>query len=402
MSERKSLTALVSAQHAALALRPTEALAKRGLDELFLLEDDKKHRCLAAVSTTDGWGFIDQNGTSVIEPKYCWAASYSSQRACFSHSDWAYYWAFISYSYLHCMRDADHLRFEFLYGQTPDPSKPDNVFGYLDPAGEEVIPPQFCCAEPFRQGIARVASGARQGVGFIGIDGTYEIEPLFDEATNFEDGLAIVCQNEKYGIVDRAGQFVVTPCFDYAWNFSEGLARVRVGEKIGFIDSSGKIAIEPTFDGAWEFAEGLAPVQIEGNWGFITKDGKFSIEPAFYSAFSFSDGTAEVEDWESGGPYRIDRSGAKVTNTVGQESPISERGSQLERAYRAGLWGFENESGNLIIPAVFHSAGEFSNGLARVANEEGRWGYINSAGEVVIPLQFLDCRDFVVIDQVNS
>jgi hypothetical protein len=400
MSERDTQIALASSKRSTLARRAAEVLAKRGLDDLIVSVDGDEHRCLAAVSTTDGWGFIDQRGNFVVEPKYSWAASYSNQRACFSRSDWAYHWAFISYSFLHCMRDADHSRFEFLYGQTPDPSKPSDVFGYLDPSGEVVIPPQFSCAEPFRQGIARVAES--RGVGFIGIDGTFEIEPQFDEATNFEDGLAVVSRDEKYGVLSRAGNFLVTPCFDYVWNFSEGLARFRVGEKIGFIDLAGKIAIEPSFDCAWEFAEGLAPVQIDGSWGFITKEGQFSIEPAFYSAHCFSLGTAEVEDWEGPGPYRIDRTGARVSYVDTKENPTSERGPQLERAYRAGLWGFEDQSGKLVIPAVFQSVGDFSNGLARVANEESLWGYINSKGEIVIPFHFLDCRDFVLVDKENA
>ncbi len=194
----------------------------------------------------------------------------------------------------------------------------------------------------------------------------------------------------------------MSPCFDYVWNFSEGLSRFRVGEKIGFIDQAGQVVIEPSFDGAWEFAEGLAPVQIDGSWGFITKGGQFSIEPSFFSAFSFSGGTAEVEDRESEGPYRIDHTGARVADVDTQEGPTSAGKSRLERAYRAGLWGFENEEGKLIIPAVFQSAGEFSSGLARVADEEGLWGYIDTEGKVEIPLQFADCRDFVLVDQVNA
>lgn len=402
MSQSDFNPALVPVQSSALATRDSASLAKRGLGDLHLLMDIEQHRCLATVSASAGWGFIDKSGKFVIEPRYSWAASYSNRRACFSYSDWAYHWQFISYSYLHCMRDEDHLRFEFLYGQTPDPSKPSDIFGYLDLYGKEIIPPQFCCAEPFREGLARVALKASSGVGFIGIEGVFEIAPQFDNATNFEDGLAIVSRDEKYGVVNRAGEFIVMPSFDYVWNFSEGLARFRVGEKIGYIGRDGKIMIEPRFDGACEFAEGLAPIQIDGSWGFITKDGQVAIEPTFYSASCFSGGTAEVEDWESEGSYRIERNGTRVVDFDSAEDPTSERRSSMERAYRAGLWGFENESGDLIIPAVFHSAGEFSSGLARVANEEDLWGYINTKGEVVIPLQFLDCRDFVFVDKVNA
>jgi len=397
MSEKSTQIAPVSSKRSALAHRSTEVLAKRGLHDLILPENAEKHSCLAAVSTADGWGFIDEKGNFIIEPKYSWAASYSDQRACFSYSEAAYHWRLISYSYRHCMRDADHLRFEFLYGHIFDRAKPGNVFGYLDPSGKEVIPPKFCCAEPFRQGLARVALNTGRGVGFIGVNGAFEIEPEFDEATNFNGEMSIVQKDEKYGVIDRHGRFVATPRFDYVWDFSEGLARARIGEKIGFIDTSGHFAIEPIFDGAWEFAEGLAPVEIDGNWGYIAADGHFSIYPIFSQASCFSGGTAEVDGWDSEAPFLINKDGDRIPSRYEQDVRLQSV-SGLVRVYRAGLWGFANSSGEIVIPAAFQDAAEFSNGLARVANEQGLWGYINARGDIVIPMQFLNSRDFVDVD----
>ncbi|EMU6300714.1 WG repeat-containing protein, partial [Campylobacter coli] len=45
-----------------------------------------------------------------------------------------------------------------------------------------------------------------------------------------------------------SGKFVIEPKFDDAWNFNEGLAGVELNGKWGFIDKSGKIVIEPKFD----------------------------------------------------------------------------------------------------------------------------------------------------------
>ena len=196
----------------------------------------------------------------------------------------------------------------------------------------------------------------------------------------------------------------MTPCFDYVWNFSEGLARFRVGEKIGFIDLAGKIAIEPSFDCAWEFAEGLAPVQIDGSWGFITeKEGQFSIEPAFYSAHCFSLGTAEVEDWEGPGPYRIDRTGARVSYVDTKENPISERGPQLERAYRAGLWGFEGRSGKLGTRLLYSKASVTSQTGSLALPMKRAFGDTSIQKErLSSPFHFLDCRDFVLVDKENA
>jgi hypothetical protein len=378
MSEKNSETALATSKSSAFTLKATEGLAKRGLDDLIQWENDDSRRCLAAVSTVDGWGFVDKRGKFVIEPRYAWAASFSENRACFSNSDSAYGWSFLSPRYDHGWSQADYDRFEFLYGQWPFSDKPDNVFGYLNRSGEEVIAPQFSCAEPFSEGLARVALSRR--VGFIGIDGELRIDAQFDQAANFRDGLAVVRKNEKCGVVDHMGKSVVSPRFDHIWDFSEGLARFRTGEmsRVGFMDQAGSIVIEPSFDDARDFSEGLAPVFVDDRgWGFITKDGKFAIEPMFSGASSFCGGTAEVwesegEVWESEGAYRIDRTGARVPDP-----------DSTQRSQSAGAPGF-------------------ANGLARVENEQRLWGYVDTKGKIVIPFQFFDCRDFVLLDQINK
>ena len=66
--------------------------------------------------------------------------------------------------------------------------------------------------------------------------GTIVINPQFDYAESFSDGLAVVRMGDdyrtgKYGFIDKTGAFVINPQFDVAWKFSEGLARVRIGDR---------------------------------------------------------------------------------------------------------------------------------------------------------------------------
>ncbi len=65
----------------------------------------------------------------------------------------------------------------------------------------------------------------------------------------------------KYGFIDKSGKVVIEPQFDDAEPFSEGLAKVEKDDKYGFIDKSGKVVIEPQFDDAEPFSEGLAKVR---------------------------------------------------------------------------------------------------------------------------------------------
>ncbi|MBI4712918.1 MAG: WG repeat-containing protein [Planctomycetes bacterium] len=78
--------------------------------------------------------------------------------------------------------------------------------------------------------------------------------------------------------VNKTGQVVIEPQFDTANSFGDGLALVRNSKdnhKGAYINKTGKIVIKPQFDGAKDFSEGVASAEIGGRWGFIDKTGNF-------------------------------------------------------------------------------------------------------------------------------
>ena len=63
----------------------------------------------------------------------------------------------------------------------------------------------------------------------------------------------------KFGYVDRNGNVVIEPQFDEAYEFSDGLAWAVKDGKSGYIDNTGALVIEPGKYG-FPFADGLASV----------------------------------------------------------------------------------------------------------------------------------------------
>src|SRR5258705_7792584 len=157
-----------------------------------------------------------------------------------------------------------------------------------------VINPQFDEADSFSEGLAAIRAGAKYG--YIDKQGTIVIKPQFDFAGLFSEGLAGVGIGSKVGYIDKQGNFVITPPFAIAnlFSFSEGLAAVRVGEfltgKWGYIDKQGKVVIKPQFDSVGPFSDGLAVAGVDDKWRYIDQQGQFVIKPQFTSAGSFSDG----------------------------------------------------------------------------------------------------------------
>ena len=137
--------------------------------------------------------------------------------------------------------------------------------------------------------------------GYINVDNEYVIEPQFDLAWHFSDGLAWVrLDGDHVAYIDTGGQFVIGPehqvagaCLLEDCRFVDGLAPQRDATSLawGYIDKSGAWAIDPQFSVAQAFSEGLAAVRSAGRgteFGYIDKSGEWVIEPQFYDALPFT------------------------------------------------------------------------------------------------------------------
>jgi hypothetical protein len=126
--------------------------------------------------------------------------------------------------------------------------------------------------------------------GYIDKQSKLAINPQFEEAGDFSDGLAIVRIGDRYGYIDKSGKLAIQPQFDGAGEFSDGLALVSLGGKYGYVDKSGKLVINPQFETAGEFSDGLALAGMGKRFGYIDKQGKFAINPQFDRAGDFDAG----------------------------------------------------------------------------------------------------------------
>lgn len=367
-----------------------------------LLSSRNEPLCLAAVALNGAWGFIDQTGRLAIPLAYAWVGCFSEGRACFSTSaDGDARPVFISWRFDHGMTAADGERFLFRYGQQPG-VLPSNSLGYMNTAGETTVPPRFVCAEPFTNGVARVATKEKSGTGFVDCEGLAIGSLEFDGAADFQEGYAVVMVEGRFGAITLHGEYSMPPKYDYVWDFTEGLARVLVGDKVGFVNGRGDFAIDPIFDAADSFSDGLAAVCIGRDWGYIDKAGSVVIKPQFWEAGRFRNGKALVEDWDAQKPFWINTGGNITTVIEPEEDESGEFEEGLFRVREDDLWGFQDSSRAFVVKPSFRDAGRFSNGLARVMNHQGLWGYIDRDGQVRILFGFNDARDFLIANAVNA
>ncbi|NNE34510.1 MAG: WG repeat-containing protein [Rhodothermales bacterium] len=159
----------------------------------------------------------------------------------------------------------------------------DGRFGYINRDGDTVIEPRYLDAWYYSNGLAPVQT--EDGWAFIDLEGEVVVES--EQPSTFVGPVHTVEQldidrvrvGELYGFRNAEGQIVIDPQFEQAWHFSDGLARIQNDGKWGYIDRSGQQIIEPRFDVAWDFERGLARVQVGDKYGYIGKDGEYVWAP---------------------------------------------------------------------------------------------------------------------------
>jgi hypothetical protein len=55
---------------------------------------------------------------------------------------------------------------------------------------------------------------------------------------------------------------------------------------------------------------------------------------------------------------------------------------------KTGLWGFMNQSGEIVIPCQWKMASKFREGLAKIVDGNNRCGFIDKTGKLVLPCQW--------------
>lgn len=367
------------------------------------------------------YGFVDETGEWVIEPKYKEANNFIDGYAAVNQNG---KWGFIKPNgEWHVKPKFDQIRtFYDGFAQV----KLNDKWGFIKPDGTYLIEPQFEWVDAFNEGFASVHLDNKKG--YITKTGSYLVKPIFDTVYDFEDGKACVEMNgnsvfdikkgelypdgtiyldgvktsvaelyrgvmkvkkdrhDRYGFVDNDDEWVISPIYDKASPFnSDGLALVKKDGKYGYINYDGGYVVKPTFDDGWSFSEGFAKIKLNGKYGFIKTDGSYLVEPIFDEASYFDHGRASIEkDGEPGYLYpdgkliingrRVDLNAKpKDTETSKKQKDGTKESVKPKRRELYpfmdpddGKWGYQDEDGNVRFLANYDEAGEFIGDYARV------------------------------------
>jgi hypothetical protein len=225
----------------------------------------------AAVYVNGGWGYIDKRGTLVIEPKYLYPVDFRSgyavvsqntrDRRCIDKQGMQVFAQYRIETNFHQQVASIREGFEGEKTFFSDRYR----LGLMNTQGHILVPAQFDDAGYYGAGLCPVRVGSEKSGKPVYADKTASQE--------FDGG--------KWGYVDSTGFLFINPVYDYAKGFRNGLAAVRVGNLWGYINERGSYAFPPQFKFAGYFDGPLATVRLspenqdryENRLAYINQEG---------------------------------------------------------------------------------------------------------------------------------
>ena len=256
----------------------TNALTIHGLEDSALV-----------AGNTGDWHLIDLYGRRINKDTFWHVRSFVDGLAAASRREGGPY-GFINPAGEWVIRPQFHHVTDFSQGLSAAMDDSGREF-YIDRHGDTVIPGPFSRANQFSEGLARVRIGTSDF--YINKAGQTVI-PSSDEWSaggSFYCGRANVLSRrhlEKVFFIDKAGKMVGNNFFDESSAFSEGVAAVASNRKWGAIDLSGNLILPYSLDALDSHSCGKSAAQLEGKYGYVDVNGHWVIRPQYDIAGEFS------------------------------------------------------------------------------------------------------------------
>ncbi|NVO32608.1 WG repeat-containing protein [Hymenobacter lapidiphilus] len=147
----------------------------------------------------------------------------------------------------------------------------------INPAGRRLPPAEVAepaDEDPLEQG--DLVRGPDGKVGFRFTVGTARIPAIYDEIKDNYNGLLLVRQGPKWGVLDNRGKLVQPLQYDSVRRGgSPLLPAVRQNGRWGYLGPEGRRLVEPRYLQAAPFFGGVARVQTpSGSFGYIDTEGR--------------------------------------------------------------------------------------------------------------------------------
>ncbi len=215
-------------------------------------------------------------------------------------------------------------------------------------------------------------------------------KPIYDSATNFADGIAVVKLNSQFFIIDEEFHIKKEIIADICYEPSCNHILCCANHKWFFVDYNGNL-VSDLFEQAYSFIDEYATVKKNGKYYFLTKDNLLLSAPPGYSYNSSPKEKFIIVNDNNN--IQSMKTHYGMIDIYGKEI-IPLKYSALSYSYEgicnAGMfdlkkqkkWGWINQNGEIITEPVFSAVQPFVHGVG-CAKKENCWYIIDPKGKEI-------------------
>lgn len=232
--------------------------------------------------------------------------------------------------------------------------------------------------------------------------GKVVVEPIFEKASPFAEGNAIVKLDGKFGLINKKGKYSIDCKYDsLGWANTDSLP-IFYNDKVGFkqgsfwglVNLKGEEVVSSKFHSISFFEEGIAKVGVlnNENWGIsygaISEDGSFIIQPQFSQLERDATGKFFKTQIQTEDQRKVGLSSIKGKVVIPCEfNQIKELGEGIFAGSNdSQLWEVYNLAGEKLFENAFSEVMPFQQGKA-IAVKDHRYGLIDSQGKILVDFQ---------------
>lgn len=142
--------------------------------------------------------------------------------------------------------------------------------GFADTTGKLIIKPMYDDVSDFVEGLSVVHKG--DSVFYVNKENENTLGRIFADALPFHNGIAPVKVKDKWFLIDRLGE-IKSEAYDEINEMSEDVYIVKQSNTFCAIDEYGQKVYPCKYERLGDFKNGCAYYQSENKYGFITKSG---------------------------------------------------------------------------------------------------------------------------------
>jgi hypothetical protein len=188
----------------------------------------------------------------------------------------------------------------------------DGSIGVVNDQGQIVVPCRFDQVwTPSGDHYLRVLLDLKTGLYHL--EKGIIVPAEYDQIWEFENGLAKVMKNRKFGYVNSDGLMIV-PCeYQHIWSPRDGRMKVINDGLTGFLGTDGNVIVPVIYQYIRDYENGFAQVVRNGKMGYVDTLGN-EVVPAMYDqVWPFEDGEATIV--KNGAYFKVNRQGKIIETT---------------------------------------------------------------------------------------